>query len=107
MSNLNRLFNTRQGSVGHLPDYGLPDITSVYREAPESIDMLRRAIKDVVQKYEPRLRRVHVERQETNDYAMRLIFIVSAELLNGERVQFETTFRSQESARVTPAGSYR
>ena len=26
MSNLNRLFNTRQGSIAHLPDYGLPSL---------------------------------------------------------------------------------
>lgn len=106
LSNLNRLFNSRQGSIQHLPDYGLPDIMTVYRDAPRSADTLRRAIRETIKKYEPRLRRVHVKRKETDVYEMRLVFIVNAELKTGERVQFETTFESQDSARVTPVGSY-
>jgi type VI secretion system protein len=106
MSNLNRLFNTRQGSVKHLPDYGLPDISSVYREAPRSIDELRRSIKDVVRKYEPRLRRVHVEHQDTDEFDMRLVFLLTAELDDGRRVQFQTTFESHDPARVRPVDRY-
>lgn len=106
LSNLNRLFNTRQGSVKHLPDYGLPDISSIYREAPRSIDELRRAIVTVVRKYEPRLRRVHVEHRETDDFDMRLIFLLTGELGDGQRVQFQTTFESHESARVRPVDRY-
>lgn len=106
MSNLNRLFNTRQGSIQHLPEYGLPDIMTIYRDAPRSADELRRAIQKAIRTYEPRLRRVRVEHRETDEYTMRLIFIVSAELMNGEQVQFETTFGSQESAQVQPVGSY-
>src|SRR5512135_1060951 len=64
LDNLNRLFNTRRGAIDHLPDYGLPDITQVYRDLPYSVDGLRAAIKDVVEKYEPRLRRVRVEKHE-------------------------------------------
>lgn len=106
MSNLNRLFNTRQGSVKHLPDYGLPDISSIYREAPRSIDDLRRAIKTVVKQYEPRLRRVHVEHQDTDEFDMRLVFILTGELSNGRRVQFRTTFESHDSAHVRPVDRY-
>jgi type VI secretion system protein len=32
-----RMFNTRQGSLSHLPDYGLPDITEIYRKLPTSL----------------------------------------------------------------------
>lgn len=106
MGNLNRLFNTRQGSIKHLPDYGLPDIMTIYRDAPRSADEMRRAIQKAIRAYEPRLRRVRVEHRETDEYTMRLVFIVSAELMNGERVQFETTFGSQESAHVQPVGAY-
>lgn len=106
MSNLNRLFNTRQGSVKHLPDYGLPDISTVYREAPHSIDDLRRAIQTVVAKYEPRLRRVRVEHKDTDAFDMRLIFILTGELGDGRRVQFQTTFESHDPARVRPVDRY-
>lgn len=106
VSNLSRLFNTRRGSVTHLPDYGLPDLTTVYRDAPRTGDELRRAIKSSIEKYEPRLRRVRVDRKETDEFAMRLVFIVDAVLKDGERVRFETTFESQRSTQVKPLGSY-
>jgi type VI secretion system protein len=105
IDNLTRLFNTRRGSLAHIPDYGLPDITQVYRELPYSIDGLRAAIKDVVERFEPRLRRVRVEKQEKDkdgEYDMRVSFIVTAELLKGQKVQFQTTFTSNDLAEVRP-----
>lgn len=106
VSNLNRLFNTRRGTLGHLPDYGLPDLLTVYRDAPRTADELRRAVKESIETYEPRLRRVRVRKRETDAYTMRLVFIVTGELKNGENVRFETTFESQKSATVEPVGSY-
>ncbi len=105
VDNLSRLFNTRRGSVAHLPDYGLPDITQVYRDLPLSLDSLRAAIKQVVEKYEPRLRRVRVEQQVQGPEAkfdMRVTFIVSGELQQGQKVQFQTTFKSNDIAEVQP-----
>jgi type VI secretion system protein len=104
VSNLNRLFNTRRGSVEHLPDYGLPDMLTVYRDAARSIDDLRRSIKQLVEAYEPRLRRVRVKHRETEEYEMRLVFLLEAELIDGSSVRFETTFSSHDSAKVTPTG---
>jgi type VI secretion system protein len=100
IDNLNRLFNTRRGSISNLPDYGLPDITEVYRELPYSIDGLRKAIKETVTKYEPRLQRVRVTHHDSDPFSMRLVFILSAELQRGKRVQFRTTFSSDELAQV-------
>jgi type VI secretion system protein len=103
VDNLSRLFNTRRGSVAHLPDYGLPDISQVYRDLPYSIEGLREAIKQVVEKYEPRLRRIRVEQQQQGSEAsfeMRVTFIVSGELQQGQKVQFQTTFKSNDIAEV-------
>jgi type VI secretion system protein len=104
IDNLSRLFNTRRGSLPHIPDYGLPDISQVYRDLPYSIDGLRTAIKQVVEKYEPRLRRVRVEQQQggEGEYEMRVSFIVSGELQQGQKVQFQTTFKSNDLAEVRP-----
>jgi type VI secretion system protein len=101
LDNLNRLFNTRCGSIDHLQDYGLPDTTQVYRDLPYSIEGLRTAIKEAVRKYEPRLRRVRVDHQQDDPYAMRITFILSAEMLRGQKVQFQTTFASHELAHVS------
>ncbi len=100
LDNLNRLFNTRRESIAHLPDYGLPDITQVYRDLPYSIEGLRQAVKETVEKYEPRLRRVRVDHQSGNPYEMRITFILSAELMRGQKVQFQTTFASHDLAEV-------
>jgi len=100
VSNLNYLFNSRQGSLEHLSDYGLPDITEIYRDIPDSIQKLKRAIQDAVEKYEPRLKQVRVHYKETDSSNFRIVFILSASLLNDERVKFQTTFSSQEKAQV-------
>ena len=102
IDNLSRLFNSRRGSIAHLPDYGLPDISQVYRDLPYSIDGLRVAIKQVVEKYEPRFRRVRVEKLQGREYEfdMRVSFILTGELRQGQKVQFRTTFKSNDLAEV-------
>jgi len=105
VDNLSRLFNTRRGSIAHLPDFGLPDISQVYRDLPYSIEGLRAAIRSVVEKYEPRLHRVRVEKLEKDkdeEHDMRVSFIVTGELEKGQRVQFQTTFTSNDLAEVRP-----
>ena len=109
VDSLTRLFNTRRGSIAHLPDYGLPDISQVYRDLPFSIDGLRTAVREVVEKYEPRLRRVRVEKLEkekTEGRDERVSFIVTGELLKGQKVQFQTTFSSSDLASVRSRSSY-
>ncbi len=101
LANLQRLLNARRGAVGHLPAYGLPDITEVYRDMPDSIGLLQQAIKETIETYEPRLTRVRVEHRSADRAAMRLVFLISAELTGGERVRFETTFSSTAAAEVS------
>lgn len=101
IDNLNRLFNSRQGTIDHLPDYGLPNLSEIYRDAPETIELFRGAIRETVEKYEPRMRRVRVTHQPSDPHAGRLVFLLTGELVGGERVQFETTFADQ--VRVNPA----
>lgn len=102
LTNLRFLFSTRQGGLAHLPDYGLPDIVEVYRDMPNSVEPLRRALLQAVERYEPRLRRVRIEHRATDRHAMRLVFLVAGELDSGERVQFQTTFSSHDQVRVGP-----
>ena len=105
LSNLDRLMNTRRGALSHLPDFGLPDLSDVYRDMPGSIAELQRSIEASVEAFEPRLRRVRVEHQATDRYAMQLVFLLTAETLNGERIRFKTTFSSEEEAHVVPVVS--
>lgn len=105
VSHLGHLFNTRRGSLAHLPDYGLPDVAEVYRDMPDSVEPLRLAIREVIERYEPRLRRVRVEQGETDLNSMRLVFIVSGQTPGGERIRLETTFSSTDPALIQSAQS--
>lgn len=58
--NLTRIFSSRAGLLPHLPDYGLPDITEIYRQMPYAIPKLKEAIEATIAEYEPRLKNVRV-----------------------------------------------
>ncbi len=103
VGNLERMFNTRQGAVPHLPEYGLPDLASIQREAPTSLEGLRVRLREVVIAYEPRLNRVRVEMDGLDAVHMRTTFIISGEIAPGQRIRLETVFESQEAAHVRPA----
>ncbi|MBD3419721.1 MAG: type VI secretion system baseplate subunit TssE [Chitinivibrionales bacterium] len=102
MDHLNRMFNTREGSLVHLKDYGLPDISEIYRKMPDGIDELQEAIKRTIEKYEPRLKRVKILQKETDKKDFKLEFILSAELLEGGQVRFQTTFTSMGNSSIEP-----
>jgi type VI secretion system protein len=102
LSNLSRLFNTRKGALHHLPDYGLPEAVTIYRDATYPIEELRQHIKEAVGRYEPRLRRVRIERLPDADDDIRVAFLISAELQDGERVRFQTMFSTSDLVEVHP-----
>lgn len=100
IANLQRLFNTRKEALAHLPDYGLPDLTTIYRDAPDSFAILKREIRAAVERFEPRVQRVHVEIRDMQGAQMRITFILSGILIDGRRIRLETTFVSQELTQV-------
>jgi type VI secretion system protein len=103
MDHLNRLFNTRQGTLPHLKDYGLPDISEIYRKMPEGIEELQISIKRAVEKYEPRLKKIKVTPLEVDKKDFKLVFILSAELAeSGSVVRFQTTFTSIGKSSISP-----
>jgi len=57
---LQRILNTRKGSVPIAEDYGIPDFADLLRGYPESIRDIERSIRRIIQKYEPRLKAVRV-----------------------------------------------
>lgn len=104
MDHLGRMFNTRQGSLSHMSDYGLPDVSEIYRKMPDGIEELQSAIKNAIERYEPRLINVRVvkrEPEEGNEF--RLMFILSGELAGGGGlVRFQTTFTSIGKSSIAP-----
>lgn len=51
LDNMQRILNTRAGSLKHLPDYGLPDMTTVLQGMPGTAHQLMRVLSDVLLKY--------------------------------------------------------
>ncbi len=100
IDHVTRLLNSRRGMLIHLPEYGLPDIQEVYNNMPKSVDFLAREIKATIERFEPRLRRVEVTQQSTDDAEFKLNFLIRAELVGGDKVKFFTMFSTAGNARV-------
>ena len=94
LAHLRKMLNTRQGHALIAPEYGMPDVTEFAQSLPESVDRVRLAIKDSIEKYEPRLRKpVRVIFVSSEEDWPRLRFEIVAGLITArERVQvrFET-----------------
>ena len=76
LGNLGRLFNTRRGTLLHVPEFGLPDLSDVSRAAPAEVESVRRAIRESVERFEPRLRRVRVDRDVSDPSSPYLVFLL-------------------------------
>ena len=60
LRHLRRVLNTRRGNVDIAEDYGVPDFTDLVHSYPESIREIERSIRQIIDKYEPRLKAVRV-----------------------------------------------
>ncbi|MBN1636431.1 MAG: type VI secretion system baseplate subunit TssE [Deltaproteobacteria bacterium] len=84
---LQRILNTRQGSVLIAEDYGVPDFTDTLRNYPESVREMERSIRQMIQKYESRLRSIRVNFLPPDEDQLYLRFQITAQLaLDGEKV---------------------
>lgn len=57
---LQRILNTRMGSVPIAEDYGVPDFTNFMSTFPDSQQGIERSLRHTIQTYEPRLQGVRV-----------------------------------------------
>lgn len=96
------LLNTRRGSVPHLPDFGVPDMSSFYSDYPASTAELRRVLQHLVEKYEPRLLHPEVQLLETGQNEFRVSFLITGEIedADGESdfVKYRTTISGNGQA---------
>ncbi len=93
LANLRNLLNSRHGISAAVPGYGIPDMVDLATSFPEGIVGMRRAIKEAIETYEPRLRRVNVKHVEAPEDPLALKFEIMAELATAEErasVWFET-----------------
>jgi type VI secretion system protein len=78
IDNLTMVLRTRQGSIAHLPDFGLPDIMQVYIDSGYTFEPLKKQIRDTILKYEPRIANVRLENPQFDKHTMRLFLKIMA-----------------------------
>jgi type VI secretion system protein len=72
IENLRMVLSSRQGSVVHLPDFGMPDILQLYFDSGNSVEPVKKEIRNVILKYEPRIGDVQVHKAEFDQETMRI-----------------------------------
>jgi type VI secretion system protein len=101
---LERILNTRWGSAQIAADYGIPDFTALRSGLPDAIRDLERAIRDTIQKYEPRLEAVRVRFIPQEETILTVSFQIVARLvLEGEKnpVTFQSVMDSDGKVTIT------
>ncbi|QCR36019.1 type VI secretion system baseplate subunit TssE [Nissabacter sp. SGAir0207] len=91
LDNMQRILNTRAGSIKHLPDYGLPDMTKILQGMPGSAHQLMDILATTLLKYEPRLKGLNVLLLE-QAIPGELIYAIDAELKGVGLVRYGTEF---------------
>lgn len=97
--NVERILNSRRHSLAHLPDYGLDDLSVIYRHLPSSTHRLRNAIEATLLKYEPRLRAVEIE-VHAPEPGIVITFTLACHLHREGLVRFDTVFTPDGKTRL-------
>lgn len=97
--NIQRILNSRRGCLAHLPDYGLGDLSRIYRHLPASAHTLKREIETTLLRYEPRLQAIALTIEETEP-GMLLSFTMSCQLHRAGLVRFGTHFTPDGRTRL-------
>lgn len=86
LEDLDRLYNTQQGTALIDAEMGLPDFSTLFNSlAPPEMERIERALRQVTERFEPRLRIASVKHaQRTDDFGL-LRFEVAARLRFGEQ----------------------
>lgn len=91
LDNMQRILNCRAGTLAHLPDYGLPDMTKILQGMPGTAHELMGALSAVLIKYEPRLKKITVVLLE-QEVPGELCYAIDAELKGIGLVRYGTEF---------------
>lgn len=91
LDNIQRILNCRAGTLAHLPDYGLPDMTKILQGMPGTAHQLIATLSGVLLKYEPRLKSLNVTLLEQTQPG-ELRYAIDAELKGLGLVRYGTEF---------------
>ena len=89
LDNIQRILNSRAGTISHLPDYGLPDMTKILHGMPGTAHELIETLAGVLLKYEPRLLSLNVTLLD-QEVPSELRYTIDAELRGVGLVRYGT-----------------
>lgn len=90
LDNVQRILNSRAGTLAHLPDYGLTDMGLILQGLPATAHTLIGTMQDTLLKYEPRLAAISIELLPQVQPG-HLQYVLQAKLKNGAQESFGTT----------------
>jgi len=79
IDNLRMILSARQGSVQHLPHFGMPDILQIYFDTG-SVEPIKKEIIDVILMYEPRIGDVQIQKADFDQNNMRISMKIAASI---------------------------
>ena len=88
------LLNTRRGSIAHIEDFGLPDLTDIYKGYPESLHFLGAEIKRTIEKYETRIHHLRVELISSSSDYFEANYAITGYLKDPDGKMSTVTFRT-------------
>ncbi|WAH53083.1 type VI secretion system baseplate subunit TssE [Pseudescherichia vulneris] len=91
LDNMQHILNCRAGTLAHLPDYGLPDMTNILQGMPGTAHDLMGTLSAVLLKYEPRLKSIRVILLDQT-IPGELRYAIDAELKGVGLVRYGTAF---------------
>lgn len=99
LRNLNRIFNTNQGSSMARPDYGIPDFNLIIQHFPDAVPSLIAILTEQIRMFEPRIGFCQIRFTDDPEEmiargSVALNFVITAKLTgrNDEVIHFETLF---------------
>jgi type VI secretion system protein len=99
LDNLQRILNSRAGTLGHLSDYGLPDMGQILQGLPATAQDLMTTMTDTLLKYEPRLAALSIALLP-QVLPGQLEYALDVQLKGGRLVTFGTTLAPESKVLV-------
>jgi type VI secretion system protein len=94
LDNMQRILNSRAGTLAHLPDYGLPDMGQILQGLPATAHGLMRSMQETLTRYEPRLTAVNIQLLPQTQPG-HLEYSLDVQLKSGRQVMFGTTLAAE------------
>lgn len=91
MDNIRRILNSRAGTLKHLPDYGLPDMSKIIQSLPGSAHKVMAILSTTLIKYEPRIKTVSLGILPENEFG-KLRYSLDIELHEQGLIRYGTEF---------------